>query len=124
MGIIRGFREFIFRGNVIDLAVGIVMGAAFGQVINAFVNAFIAPLVKLATGGQAVSGTWRVKDAVFDWGAFINAVITFVLTGAAIYFCVVVPINRFNRRRRAEEEAQLTDEARLLTEIRDTLRAR
>ncbi|GAA1735807.1 large conductance mechanosensitive channel protein MscL [Luedemannella helvata] len=124
MNIVRGFKEFIVRGNVIDLAVGIVMGAAFGAVVNSFVNSFIAPLVKLATGGKAVSGTWRVKDAVFDWGGFINAVITFLLTAAAVYFFVVVPINRLNRRRRAEEEAQLSDEARLLTEIRDELRTR
>lgn len=123
---LRGFKEFILRGNVVDLAVGFVMGAAFGALVNAFTNAFIAPLVKLATGGKSVSGTWKVKEAVFDWGSFVNAVITFLLTAAAVYYFVVVPINRFNRRRKAgeEPEADLTDEARLLTEIRDELRAR
>lgn len=123
---IRGFRDFILRGNVIDLAVGIVIGVAFGALVNAFVDAFIAPLVKLATGGHSASGTWRVREATFNYGAFINATITFLLTAAAVYFCVVLPLNKLNARRlRGREPApeELSDEVRLLTEIRDSLRA-
>ncbi|GAA1795641.1 large conductance mechanosensitive channel protein MscL [Luedemannella flava] len=123
MTIIRGFKEFILRGNVIDLAVGFVMGAAFGKVVDAFVAAFIAPLVKVVTGGHALSGTWRVNDVIFDWAAFVNAVITFLLTAAAVYFFVVVPVNKVNRRGDGRT-TQLSDEAKLLTEIRDELRTR
>jgi large conductance mechanosensitive channel len=123
--VIKGFKEFILRGNVVDLAVGIVIGAAFASLVTAFVNSFIAPLVKLTTGGHQASGTWRVRGAVFDWGAFVNASITFLLTAAAVYFCVVLPLNRLNeRRRRGEPPAaeELSDEVRLLTEIRDAVR--
>jgi large conductance mechanosensitive channel len=125
--VIRGFRDFILRGNVVDLAVGIVIGAAFGALVKAFVDAFIAPLVKLATGGHTASGTWRVRDAVFDFGLFINAAITFLITATAVYFCVVLPLNKLNARRlRGREPApeELSDEVRLLTEIRDSLTSR
>jgi large conductance mechanosensitive channel len=121
---IRGFKDFILRGNVIDLAVGIVIGAAFGALVNAFVRSFIAPLVQLVTGGHAFSGVWRVRDVEFRWADFINATITFLITAAAIYFCVVAPLNKLNERRlRGLESApeELSDEVRLLTEIRDRL---
>jgi large conductance mechanosensitive channel len=122
----KGFRDFITRGNVVDLAVGIVIGAAFGALINQFVASFIDPLVRLATGGKAASGVWHLTDDVsMDWAAFVNQLITFVLTAAAVYFVVVVPINRLNERRaRAGDPARekLSDEARILTEIRDSLR--
>jgi large conductance mechanosensitive channel len=124
---IKGFRDFIMRGNVVDLAVGIVIGAAFGRLVDGFVNAFIAPLVKLLTGGRAASGTWRIRSAIFDWGGFINAVVTFLITAAAVYFFVVVPINKLNERRRARLEPEpetMSDEARLLMEIRDELARR
>jgi large conductance mechanosensitive channel len=123
---IKGFRDFVMRGNVVDLAVGIVIGAAFGALINQFVKSFIEPLIKLVTGGQAASGQWRVNDAVvFDWGGFINQVIVFVLTAAAVYFFVVLPLNQLNQRRgrgRPEPE-EVSNEERLLTEIRDSLRS-
>jgi large conductance mechanosensitive channel len=125
--VIKGFRDFILRGNVVDLAVGIVIGAAFGALVKAFVDAFIAPLVKLATGGHTMSGTWRVREVVFNWGLFINAAITFLITAAAVYFCVVLPLNKLNERRlRGLESApeELSDEVRLLTEIRDSLTTR
>jgi large conductance mechanosensitive channel len=104
-----------------------VIGAAFGKVIDSFVAAFINPLIKAVTGGDAISGRTRlVNDVFIDWGAFISAVITFLLTAAAIYFVVVLPINKLSQLRRAgkapEPEAP-SDEVRLLTEIRDALRA-
>jgi large conductance mechanosensitive channel len=80
---IKGFRDFITRGNVVDLAVGIVIGAAFGALINQFVESFINPLVRLATGGKQASGRWPLTDSVsMDW-AFVNQLITFLLTAAA-----------------------------------------
>jgi large conductance mechanosensitive channel len=124
--VIKGFRDFILRGNVIDLAVGIVIGAAFGALVNSFVTSFIAPLVDLATGGYAASGSWHVGTATFEWATFVNATITFLITAAAVYFCVVLPLNKLNERRlRGLESApeELSDEVRLLTEIRDSLRA-
>jgi large conductance mechanosensitive channel len=122
---IKGFREFITRGSVVDLAVGIVIGAAFGALINQFVASFIDPLVRLITGGEEASGTWRLTDSVsMDWAAFVNQLITFVLTALVLYFVVIVPVNRLNERRarnRHPEPEELSDEARLLTEIRDSL---
>jgi len=121
---IKGFRDFIMRGNVVDLAVGIVIGAAFGRVVDQFVTSFVQPLITWILGGESVSGKWRVNDAVvFDWGAFINVVITFLLTAAAVYFFVVVPVNRLNERRTRGRVApeDMSDEVRLLTEIRDSL---
>jgi large conductance mechanosensitive channel len=117
---IKGFREFIARGNVVDLAVGIVIGAAFGALVNQFVASFINPLVRWATGGKAASGTWRITDDVsMDWAAFVNQLITFLLTALAVYLFVVVPINKL----RAPRDEELSDEGKILTEIRDELRA-
>lgn len=82
---IKGFREFILRGNVIDLAVGIVIGAAFAALVTAFTAAFIEPLIRLIGGGGEVAGIFTVNGVDFDWGAFVNAVITFLITAAAIY---------------------------------------
>ena len=99
-----GFRKFLLRGNVVDLAVGIVIGAAFGAVVTNFVAAFITPLVGLAAGvsgdfsnsGVTVhEGTTKV---LFPYGKFINAVVSFVIIAAVVYFFVVVPINKLMER--------------------------
>jgi large conductance mechanosensitive channel len=123
--VLKGFREFIVRGNVVDLAVGIVIGAAFTTVVNQFVASFLNPLVRLFTGGTMASGTWQIRPGiVMDWAAFFNAMVSFLITAAALYFLVVAPINRLNefrRRRQAPAEEEMSDEVRLLTEIRDAL---
>jgi large conductance mechanosensitive channel len=122
---LRGFKEFIMRGNVIDLAVGIVIGAAFTAVVNAFTGAFIHPIIKRASGGGEVGGTIKIGGGqVLDWGLFVNAVITFLLTAAVLYFFFVLPMNKLEeRRRRGEEPPPKTpsEEVQLLTEIRDAL---
>lgn len=121
---LKGFKEFITRGNVVDLAVGIVIGAAFGTVITQFTKSFIEPLIKVLTGGNQVGGVFTVNDVPFDYGAFINAVIAFLLTAFAVYFFVVVPMNKWARRRARNgtvKPEDLSEEARLLTEIRDRL---
>lgn len=123
---LRGFRDFLVRGNVVDLAVAFVMGVAFAAVVTQFTESFLDPLIRVAFGGEGVGGTWTVRGEVFDWAAFVNAVLAFVLTAAAVYFAVVVPVNKLaeRRRRRGEEPAEEpSEEARLLTEIRDSLRA-
>jgi large conductance mechanosensitive channel len=122
---IKGFKDFIMRGNVVDLAVGIVIGAAFTTVVNSFTNAFLKPLIQLMGGNSSsTAGAWVVGEVRFEWAAFVNAVITFLLTAAVLYFLVVYPLNRLAERRRRGEEpppAAPSEEIRLLTEIRDAL---
>lgn len=122
---LKGFKDFVTRGNVVDLAVGVVIGAAFAALVTQFTNSFLEPLIKLVTGGERVGGTFSINGVVFDYGAFISAVISFLITAAVVYFLVVVPMNKYAefRRRNQEEEAEkLSAEAQLLTEIRDALR--
>ncbi len=122
---LKGFKDFIMRGNVVDLAVGIVIGAAFTAVITAFTNAFLKPLIQLLSGGQGVqAGAFKVRGIPFDWASFINACITFLLTAAALYFLVVYPLNKLAERRARGEEpppSAPSEEIKLLTEIRDAL---
>jgi large conductance mechanosensitive channel len=122
---LKGFKDFIMRGNVVDLAVGIVIGVAFTAVITAFTNAFIKPLIQLMSGGQGVqAGAFKVRGVPFDWATFINACITFLITAAALYFLVVYPLNKLAERRARGEEpppAAPSEEIKLLTEIRDAL---
>ncbi|MGH9116565.1 MAG: large conductance mechanosensitive channel protein MscL [Acidimicrobiales bacterium] len=127
---LKGFRDFITRGNVIDLAVAVVIGAAFTAVVAAIVNNLINPLIAAIFGQPDLSdvGVFTINDAVFSIGAVITAVINFLIVAAAIYFFVVVPVNAINERRRTkevapEEEVAPSDEALLLAEIRDLLRA-
>jgi len=128
--VLKGFRDFISRGNVIDLAVAVVIGAAFTAVVEQFTNSFLKPLIKLASGGEEVSGVFKVggkNGVVFDYGSFINVVIGFLLTAAVVYFFVVAPMNKLAelRKRGIEPEPETpSDEVRLLTEIRDALVAR
>lgn len=121
---LKGFKDFIMRGNVVDLAVGIVIGAAFTTVVTQLTESFLEPLIQLLGGGNELSGTWKVREAIFDWAGFINAVITFLITAAALYFLVVYPMNKLAERRRRGEEpppAAPSEEVKLLTEIRDAL---
>ena len=97
---IRGFREFILRGNVVDLAVAVVIGAAFGAVVTAFVADIITPLIAAIFGEPDFSRlTFTINNSKFLYGAFINAVISFLLIALAVYFAVVVPMNRMAERR-------------------------
>ena len=122
---LKGFKDFIMRGNVVDLAVGIVIGAAFTAVVTAFTNAFLKPLIQLIGGDtSAKAGKWTVGEVAFDYASFINAVITFLLTAAVLYFLVVFPLNQLAERRARGEEPPPTapsEEIKLLTEIRDAL---
>jgi large conductance mechanosensitive channel len=127
MDVLKGFRDFILRGNVVDLAVGIVIGVAFTALVTSFTNSFLKPLIGLIGGGGTEGGTATVNGQEFTWGAFINAIITFVLTAAVLYFLVVLPMNKLAERRKrgqVEEPEAQSDEVILLTEIRDALRNR
>jgi len=124
---LKEFKAFILRGNVVDLAVGIIVGAAFKDVIDSLVKNVFTPLIGAIGGADFTSLTIKLRDdAVIGYGAFITAVISFVLIAAAVFFFVVKPLNVLaERRKRGEEETppELTNEEVLLTEIRDLLRA-
>lgn len=121
----KGFRDFIMRGNVVDMAVGIVIGAAFGAVVNALVNAFINPLIKVVSGGGKVGGTFEVRGVVFDWGSFVSAVVYFLLVAAVIYFLIVLPVNKLRERvKKGDSPTEPPEDIKLLTEIRDELKQR
>ena len=107
---IKGFRDFILRGNVVDLAVAVVIGAAFGALITAFVADIITPLIAAIFGQPDFSQlTFTINSSTFRYGAFINAIISFLLIAAAIYFVVVVPMNKLaERRARGQAPADAT----------------
>ncbi len=124
---LQGFKDFIMRGNVVDLAVGIVIGAAFTALVGTFTTAFIQPLLKLfgADNERAGSGRSHRLGRVPVGRPSSTAMITFVITAAVLYFLVVVPMNRLAERRKRGEEPEPkapSEEVRLLTEIRDALR--
>ncbi|HEX6500041.1 MAG TPA: large conductance mechanosensitive channel protein MscL [Micromonosporaceae bacterium] len=121
---LKGFKDFIMRGNVVDLAVGVVIGAAFNGLVTQFTRSFLEPLIRVFSGGGQLSGTWTVADQAFDWAAFVNAVISFLITAAVLYFLVVLPLNKLAERRARGNEPPPkapSEEVRLLTEIRDAL---
>lgn len=101
---LKGFRDFILRGNVIDLAVAVVIGAAFKAIIDALVADFITPLIA-AIGGQPDFSAldFTINSSRFAYGHFINQVISFLIIAAVIYFLVVVPVNRLMELRKTEE---------------------
>ncbi|WP_189707915.1 large conductance mechanosensitive channel protein MscL [Streptomyces anandii] len=105
---LRGFRSFILRGNVVDLAVGIVIGAAFTAVVNGFVKAFLTPVVALAAGmtGDFSRRTFKVAGTVFPYGSFVNAAISFLLVACALYFLVVLPVNKLHERFAPHQDVQ------------------
>ena len=123
---LRGFKDFVMRGNVVDLAVGIVIGAAFSGVVGQLTKSFLDPLIRVVTGGgdPVARGVFHVRGQVFDWASFVNAAVTFLLTAAALYFVVVLPMNKFAERRARGEEPKAeapSEEVLLLREIRDAL---
>jgi large conductance mechanosensitive channel len=121
---LKGFKDFVLRGNVVELAVAVVIGTAFTAVVNAFASSFLTPLIALVGGGGELGGIWEVNDQKFTWGAFVSQVITFVLTAAVVYFLIILPMKMIMERRQRGEEpgpAEPTEVA-LLIEIRDLLR--
>ncbi len=121
---LKGFKDFLLRGNVVDLAVAVVIGAAFTAVVTAFTSAFLKPLIQVFSGGGEFAGTFVVNGVSFDYASFINAVISFVITAAVVYFLVVMPLKVIQERRKRGEEAGPAEptDVELLTEIRDLLR--
>jgi large conductance mechanosensitive channel len=127
--LLSGFKKFMLRGNVVDLAVAVVIGTAFGAVVTSLVKDIIMPLITAIFGDQNYSTLiWTLNKSQILYGNLITALINFLCVGAAIYFLVVAPINHHNERRRARgavipEEPEETEKA-LLAEIRDILAQR
>ena len=119
---IKGFKEFIMRGNVIDLAVAVVVGAAFAALVGAFSKGLIEPVIGIFLGGGVDAGKLVINGQVIDFTLMINAVITFVVTLAIIYFIFVVPMNKFRERMGKEEIDVAPADIQLLEEIRDLLK--
>jgi large conductance mechanosensitive channel len=100
----KGFKQFMLRGNVLDLAVAVVMGAAFGAVVTALVKDLITPLIAAIVGKPDFSAiAFTVNNSKFLIGEFINALVSFILIGAAVYFFVVLPVNKLMARMRRGE---------------------
>ena len=142
-GFLKEFKEFAMKGNVVDMAVGVVIGAAFGKIVSSLVNDIIMPLVGVATGGMNFTDyKWVIQQAVMDgqevikpevsmnWGAWVQTIVDFLI----VAFCIFVMIKFINNMRKRmekqkEEEvaaaavAEPTKEEQLLTEIRDLLKA-
>lgn len=125
-GLLHGFKEFISRGNAIDLAVGVIIGAAFGSIVKALTDGLINPLIAAIFGKPDISQvlTFHLNGATFSIGLVLQAVLTFLITAFALYFAIVLPINTMRARRaRAVEPAPQapSEEILLLTQIRDLL---
>ena len=123
---LREFKEFLLRGNIVDLAVAVVIGAAFGALVAALVADLLTPVIAAIFGKPDFSSlTFTINGSVFKYGAFLNALISFVSIAAAVFFFVVKPMNALQGRYGAPAEDQApSDEVVLLTDIRDALRAR
>ncbi len=105
----KGFRQFVLRGNVIDLAVAVVIGAAFGALVTSFVKDLLTPLIAAIAGKPDFSALYfEINGSKFTYGNFINAVISFLLIAAAVFYFVVTPINALIARSRKEPPADPT----------------
>ncbi|MFJ3790276.1 large conductance mechanosensitive channel protein MscL [Kitasatospora sp. NPDC090091] len=133
----KGFKEFLLRGNVVELAVAVVIGAAFTNIVNAFVKGVINPIVgalgakdldsyrSCLKGPCAVGATGEVTSGIFIlWGTVLSAALQFLITAAVVYFCMILPMTRFTAKRKTLAEVQTETELKevvLLAEIRDAL---
>jgi large conductance mechanosensitive channel len=124
ISMIKEFREFLLRGNIVDLAVAVVIGAAFGAIVTSLVADILTPLLGLVGIPDFTTWVITVGDAEMRIGQFLNTLISFVMIAAAIFFVVVKPMQQINARlaTEVEEENEGPTEVELLTEIRDELR--
>ena len=132
-GLLAEFKEFALKGNVMDMAVGVIIGAAFGNIVTALTDNFINPLIGLITGGAQTdengnilvsAGTWKVSGVEFGYGAFLSAVVNFLII-ALILFFLLKAVNKameIGKKKEEEKPAEPPKEEVLLTEIRDLLK--
>jgi large conductance mechanosensitive channel len=122
---LKDFRDFLMKGNIVDLAVAFVMGVAFAAVVNSLVNDLIMPIIAMIIGKPDFSDlTFTINDAVFRYGAFITSLITFVAVAAAVFFFVVKPMQAIMARAKRGEEEVISDEERRHQELLAALRNR
>lgn len=126
---LKGFKDFLLRGNVVDLAVAVVIGGAFALVVAAVLDGLITPLIAavFSKPNLAAVGTFTVNDAQFSIGLVLDALLNFLVIAAVIYFLVVVPVNRLMALRKQGVEPEVaapSEDIVLLQEIRDLLRQR
>lgn len=127
---IQGFKDFIMRGNVVDLAVALVIGVAFAKFVEVVVGSIITPLLNAVGGANASGLGFEIlqgnPSTYMDFAAIINALVVFLLTALVVYLAFVVPMNKFNERRHGglEPAVEVTDEVATLREIRDLLAVR
>ena len=115
---LKEFRDFLFRGNIVELAVAFVMGLAFAAVVNSLVNNLLMPLIAMIIGKPDFRDlTFTINDAVFRYGAFITDVIKFLAIGAAVFFFIVKPVNMLLARFRSLAEEGMPDEERRHQEL-------
>jgi large conductance mechanosensitive channel len=117
------FRDFLLRGNIVELAVAFVLGLAFAAVVNSLVDNLITPLIAMVIGKPDFSDlTFTINDAVFRYGAFLTALLQFVAIAAAVFFFIVKPVNALLERFRSPVEEGMPDEERRHQELLATLR--
>ncbi len=125
---IKGFKDFLMQGNVLDLAVAVIIGAAFGKIVDGLLEGLINPLIALLFNAEDLSsaGKFTIMDTVFQPGIFLSAIINFLIVAAVIYFIVIVPVKKAMSMAGAQEAADdaPAEDVALLTEIRDLLRTR
>ena len=120
---LKGFREFALKGNFIDLAVAVVVGAAVATLIGAISEGLVLPIVGIFLGGGVDAGQIEINGQIIDISLIINAFITFIITMAVIYFAFVVPMNKLRERMGSGDITTTPADIALLTEIRDLLKA-
>lgn len=126
---LKGFKDFVMRGNVIDLAVAVVLGAAFTAIVDAIVKGLITPLIAAIFGQPSLAdvGNFKLNGAQFSLGLILDAAFNFLIIAAAVYFVIVMPVNRLLAALKKGDEPEQdapSPEVALLTEIRDSLRTR
>ena len=120
---LKEFRDFLLRGNVVDLAVAVVIGAAFAALVNSLVADVLTPIIGAIVGKPDFSNlSFTINGSEFNYGNFLNALIAFLSVAAAVFFFVIKPMNTLNRMRGASSEEEAS-ELELLAEIRDELRS-
>jgi len=106
--LLKDFKAFVLRGNVVDLAVGIVIGAAFGTVVSSFVKNLLTPLVSIPGKANFSALHFTVRHSVFLYGTFLNDFVSFIIIAAAVFFFVVRPVNHLMNRRRTSTDSEST----------------
>ncbi len=120
---LKQFKEFAFGGNLIDIAVGLIMGLAFAALVGSLVEHVIMPIVGIAGGADSVADMWTVEagNSVIRIGAFVSALLTFIATALGVFFFIVKPYERYKAAQPAEEEDAPPEDTILLRKIADSL---